>query len=79
MNAVVPSTGSMTRRRPPLRPGTAVEVRSRFDGSWASGFEVADVEEAGYIIRRNSDGSVLPVPLPLDDVRKERRRETWWV
>jgi len=74
----VPSTGSTTRRRSPLRPGTVVEVRSRFDGSWSSGFEVADVEEAGYVIRRLSDGSVLPVPLPLDDVRRERRRETWW-
>jgi hypothetical protein len=75
----VASTGTTTRRRTPLRPGTAVEVRSRFDGSWSIGFEVADVEEAGYIIRRMSDGSLLPVPLPLDDVRRERRRETWWV
>jgi hypothetical protein len=40
---------------------------------------VADVDAAGYIIRRHSDGSLLPVPLPLDDVRRERRRETWWV
>jgi hypothetical protein len=75
----VVSTEATTRRRSPLRPGTAVEVRSRFDGSWSVGFEVADVEEAGYIIRRLSDGSLLPVPLPLDDVRRERRRETWWV
>jgi len=37
------------------------------------------VEEAGYVIRRLSDGSVLPVPLPLDDVRRERRRQTWWL
>ena len=75
----VPSTGTGTRRRSPLRPGTAVEVRSRFDGSWSTGFEVADVEEGGYIIRRLSDDSLLPVPLPLDDVRRERRRETWWL
>jgi hypothetical protein len=79
LNAAVPPPGSTTRRRAPLRPGTAVEVRSRFDGSWAPGFEVADVDAAGYIIRRHSDGSLLPVPLPLDDVRRERRRETWWV
>ena len=75
----VPSTGTPTRHRSPLRPGTAVEVRGRFDGSWSAGFEVAEVEEAGYIIRRLSDDSLLPVPLPLDDVRRERRRETWWV
>ena len=71
LNAAVPSTGSTTRRRAPLRPGTTVEVRSRFDGSWSAGFEVAEVDADGYIIRRLSDGRSSG-PFPPDDVRRER-------
>jgi hypothetical protein len=41
-----------------------VEVRSRFDGRWCRGFEVAEqVPEAGeprYLLRRLADGTVLP-------------------
>jgi hypothetical protein len=64
-----------------MRPGTRVEVRSTFDGSWVSGFEVVATEEDGKAItlRRLSDGEVLPEPFPKDAVRRERRRETWWV
>ena len=62
-----------------LSVGDKVEVRRRFDSQWARGFEVVEVTDAGIRVRRVSDGSLLPVPLPLDDVRRERRRETWWV
>lgn len=58
--------------------GTRVEVRSGFDGSWQRGFVVEDVTADGYVLRRDSDGSILP-ELPRDRVRRERKRETWWV
>lgn len=63
-----------------MNPGARVEVRSRFDGSWARGFEIADAEAGGYRVRRLSDHSVLPVLFAEDDIRPERRRNNmWWV
>jgi hypothetical protein len=60
-------------------PGTRVEVRSRFDQSWTRGFEIAERTEAGYRIRRISDGMVLPAEFGDDDVRQEKRhRNLWW-
>ena len=61
-----------------MKPGTRVEVRSRFDTRWSRGFEVAEVSVDGYLVRRLSDGAVLPVTFSADEVRKERRRDTWW-
>jgi len=49
--------------------GTAVDVRNRYIGTWSNGFEVAGLVEEGYLIRRLSDGSVLPDPLSFDEVR----------
>jgi len=52
--------------------GTVVVVRSRFEGSWSTGFEVVEVLEAvdgpWLRIRRQSDGVVLPVLFRLDEV-----------
>lgn len=62
-----------------LAPGTRVEVRRRFDGHWATGFEVAEKVDDAYRLRRLSDGSVLPTTFGADDVRQERRRSMWWV
>ncbi len=65
-----------------VRPGTRVEVRSRFEAAWSRGFEVAerlDAVEPRYKVRRRSDGSILPVLFEEDDLREERRRGTWWV
>jgi hypothetical protein len=66
-----------------VRPGTRVEVRSRFEAAWTRGFEVVErveeVPEPRYKLRRRSDGSVLPVLFEADDLREERRRGTWWV
>jgi hypothetical protein len=56
-----------------MRPGSDVEVRSSFDGSWVSGFQVADVTgpAAGeFHLRRVSDGTVLPVPFPRHELRE---------
>ena len=57
----------------PLPDGVKVEVRTGFDRSWASGFVVADVSEDGYLVRRRSDGEVLPHRFPRADVRRERK------
>jgi hypothetical protein len=62
-----------------LEPGTRVEVRTGFDRSWASGFEVHEATDAGYRVRRRSDQQVLPVTIPAGDVRKERKNSMWWV
>ena len=66
-----------------VRTGTRVEVRTRFESSWTRGFEIADRAEhdgrAHYKVRRRSDGSILPVTFTDDDVREERRRQTWWI
>jgi hypothetical protein len=66
-----------------VRPGTRVEVRSRFESRWSRGFEIAEREMADnvavYKVRRRSDNSILPVVFSEDDVREERRRSTWWI
>jgi hypothetical protein len=61
-----------------VKPGTRVEVRSRFDARWARGFEVAEVLPEGYRLRRLSDGSVLPAEFSFDDVRRERKKQGFW-
>jgi hypothetical protein len=71
-----------------VRPGTRVEVRSRFESRWTRGFEVADridgtrdegSGEPMYHVRRRSDGSILPVTFPEADLREENKRSTWWI
>ena len=70
-----------------MRPGTRVEVRSRFESRWARGFEVADLVDSErdvrgapkYKVRRRSDGSILPVTFSESDLREENRRSTWWI
>src|ERR1700675_4618612 len=58
-----------------VKPGTKVEVRSRFDQAWARGFEVAEEVSAGelsqYRVRRRSDGSVLPALFDDHELREE--------
>jgi hypothetical protein len=59
--------------------GTRVEVRKRFDRSWARGFEVINLTDAGYRLRRLSDGIELPTDFDDDDVREERsKKDMWW-
>ncbi|UDY37011.1 hypothetical protein [Dermatobacter hominis] len=53
----------------PIDAGTTVEVRSRFDQRWTTGFTVADVAEEGYLLRRQSDGTVLPAWFPREQLR----------
>ncbi len=62
-----------------LKPGTRVEVRSRFEDRWSRGFEVAEVLPDGYRLKRLSDLTVLPVEFGFDDVRRERKKQgLWW-
>ena len=61
----------------PLAPGTKVEVRRRYDDRWARGFEVAALDGDGYLVRRRSDGTVLPTPFSRADLRRERQGD-WW-
>lgn len=69
----------MARNDPPLvEVGAKVEVRSGFDQTWQPGFVVDEITDRGYLLCREVDGSVLP-ELPHDRVRRERKRETWWV
>lgn len=56
-----------------LHPGADVEVRCRFDNRWTRGFEIASVERETYLLRRRSDGSVLPAAFRPNDLRPLRR------
>ncbi len=61
-----------------LSPGTEVEVRTRYQGGWAPGFEVDAVQSdpshrnERYVLRRRSDGAVLPVAFNQTEVRPRR-------
>jgi len=52
-----------------LPQGSKVRVRNTL-GSWASGFEVVSVDRTGYLLRRLSDGSLLPTPIGASEVRQ---------
>ncbi|HEX4434087.1 MAG TPA: hypothetical protein VH012_04605 [Acidimicrobiales bacterium] len=69
---------SSAQTRTPLAPGTKVDVRNRFQGTWVRGFEIAEFTDEGYRIRRMSDGSVLGERFSRDDVRRERSRQGFW-
>jgi hypothetical protein len=66
---------SITFRTNPSEPtlmlpvGTSVDVKNRYIGSWSRGFEIAGMADEGYLIRRLSDGSVLPEALSFHEVR----------
>jgi hypothetical protein len=64
--------------RSPLAPGTQIDVRNRYQGTWTRGFEVAEITPDGYRIRRLSDGSILSELFSRDDVRRQRSRQGFW-
>ena len=43
-----------------MQTGDRVLVYSAFNHTWASGFEIAEVVDQGYHVRRVSDGAILP-------------------
>ena len=54
-----------------MQVGDRVEVHTRFNDTWVSGFEVAAVVGSGYRVRRTSDGTVLPTITGVSDLRPE--------
>ncbi len=52
-----------------MRKDEPVEVRSTYEGKWTSGFNVEEERPDGYLIRRDSDDTVLPAELASEDVR----------
>jgi len=61
---------SMNEPNAPFERGVRVQVRSRFDGGWASGFQVFAAQPSGeYLVRRLSDNSLLPVAFSRADLR----------
>jgi hypothetical protein len=53
-----------------LAPGAEVEVRTHYQENWARGFEIASVDGDRVLVRRRSDGSLLPTALDRADVRR---------
>jgi hypothetical protein len=59
---------------PNIEVVTEVYVRDRVLGGWSEGFEVAEILEDGYCLRRLSDGELVPAVFWEEDVRRERRK-----
>ena len=55
-----------------FRTGTEVEVLTRYEGHWASGFAIASVDHDRFRLRRHSDGVVLPVSFSANQLRLRR-------
>ncbi len=58
--------------------GTPVQVRDRFEFAFRSGFEVSAATDAGYRLRRRSDGVELPIEFAVDDVRPDSSSGDGW-
>jgi hypothetical protein len=58
----------------------AVEVRSRYDGTWVPGFEIAEIlhldDDPLVRLRRSSDGTVLPRLFGAEEIRPHEIRPT---
>ncbi|MEY2422433.1 MAG: hypothetical protein QOI95_2500 [Acidimicrobiaceae bacterium] len=60
-----------------LPQGTPVQVRDRFEFAFRSGFEVSAATDAGYRLRRRSDGVELPAEFSVNDVRRDSSAKAW--
>ena len=66
----ISSNGEVPGVETSLPIGVHVQVRTRFDGAWASGFRVfAGQTSGGYLVCRVSDSSVLPVIFAAAELR----------
>jgi hypothetical protein len=66
MNATDTSTNVL------LLTGTEVEVQTRYDHRWTTGFEIAAIDDEGFQLRRHSDGAVLPTSFSAQEIRPRR-------
>ena len=75
-----PTTSLLDVAATRLVAGDQVDVQNRFDGSWSSGFEIAEVlgppSQRTYRIRRLSDGEILPARFARDLVTGTRSPST---
>jgi hypothetical protein len=55
-----------------LRQGTEVEVLTRYEHHWTTGFEIAAVNDDRFQLRRHSDGAVLPASFSARELRPRR-------
>ncbi len=57
-----------------LSTGTEVEVLTRYEPRWTTGFEIAsvDLEHDEFTLRRHSDGEVLPASFRANVLRPRR-------
>ncbi len=60
-----------------MHVGEQVEVHTRFNDSWVAGFEIAEVADSGYRVRRRSDGSLLPNLTSESDLRPVPPTSRW--
>jgi hypothetical protein len=60
-----------------MEVGEQVEVHTRFNDSWVPGFEIAEVADSGYRVRRRSDGSLLPNVTSESDLRPMSPMPSW--
>src|SRR3954453_20712261 len=75
---MIPS-GSFGPVAPSGREDQPIEVWCESYQSWVRGFQIAGRTHDGYLVRRCSDTSVLPVPFTDENVRPaERNDERLW-
>jgi hypothetical protein len=57
-----------------LSTGTEVEVLTRYEPHWTTGFEIESVDLAHdhFTLRRRSDGAVLPASFGARELRPRR-------
>ena len=55
-----------------LLTGTEVEVLTRYERHWTTGFEIAAIDDDGFQLRRRSDGAVLPASFSAREIRPRR-------
>ena len=57
-----------------LSTGTEVEVLTRYEPHWTTGFEIAsvDLDRNRFTLRRHSDGAVLPASFSANVLRPRR-------
>jgi hypothetical protein len=55
-----------------LLTGTEVEVLTRYEPRWTTGFEIAAVDDDGFLLRRQSDGALLPSAFRAEQLRPRR-------